>query len=76
MLVQLQEANCIFIHNHTFLSSMAALFSSLENCLLLALPVAAMVPDVKDSDLWMQSVKYPPDGEFLSEADENLPAAA
>ena len=42
----------------------------------MALPVAAMVPDVLDSDLWMRSVKYPPDGEFLSEADEILPAAA
>ena len=46
---------------------------------MMTLPVAAMVPDVLDtvdSDLWMRSVKYPPDGEFLSEADEILPAAA
>ena len=32
--------------------------------------------DVQDSDLWMRSVKYPPDGEFSSKADEILPAAA
>ena len=31
---------------------------------------------VQDSDLWIRSVKYPPDGEFLSEADEILPVAA
>ena len=32
--------------------------------------------DVQVSDLWMWSVKYPPDGEFSSKADEILPAAA
>ena len=53
-----------------------ALFSSLENCLLMALPVANMVPDVQDSDIWMRSFKYPPDREFSSEADKILPAAA
>ena len=39
-------------------------------------PVAAMVPDVQDSDLWMRLVKYPPKGEFSPEALEILPAAA
>ena len=61
----------------TFQSSMAALFSSLENCLLHdGTSCCCMVPDVQDSDLRMRSVKYPPDREFLSEADEILPAAA
>ena len=76
MLVQLQEANCIFINDFTFSMGFDSGLLPSHLIRVMAPPVAAMVSDVQDSDLWMRSVKCPPDGEFSSEADEILPAAA
>ena len=66
----------LFIHDHTFSMGFFFFFLLWKIVYCWHFPVAAMVQDVQDSDLWMRSVKYQPDGEFLSEADEILPAAA